>query len=113
MAQSRILIVEDDIAQGAALKHALEELGYSVLGPAPDCSSALELIWQEQPDLALVDTFLGADTCEVVLDECDRQQVPVLVSMAGADPLPLFCETRTRLGQPVTVETLDRAMAVP
>ncbi|WP_449393617.1 ANTAR domain-containing response regulator [Devosia riboflavina] len=96
MRSSRILIVEDNKEQARTLKEALESLGHTVLGPAPDCSSALELIWRDKPDLAFVDTHLGSDTCEAVLEECDQQAVPVVVTTQETDGLPLFCGSRDR-----------------
>lgn len=104
MAASSILIVEDDIQQAEVLKQALEALGHTVLGPARDCSSALELIWRERPDLAFVDTHLGSETCEAVLEECDHQSVPVVITIAEDDDFPSFCGERNRLvGAPMAV----------
>jgi DNA-binding response OmpR family regulator len=103
MASSRILVVEDNAEQGKALKAALESLGHTVLGPAPDCSSALELIWREKPDLAFIDTHLGSDTCEVVLEECDQQAVPVIITLEEGGELPQFCGIRRQIaGAPDT-----------
>lgn len=110
MGNSRILVVEDDPTQARELKTALEFLGHTVLGPAADCSSALELIWREKPDLAYVDTHLGSETCEAVLDECDLQQVPVIITLAEADEMPPFCESRSRLGTPVTATAVETSM---
>jgi CheY-like chemotaxis protein len=89
MVPSRILVVDDNADQAKALKLALEDLGHTVLGPAPDCSSALELIWREKPDLALVDTHLGSDTCQVVLEECDQQAIPVIITLEEEADLPI------------------------
>lgn len=103
MAASSILIVEDDAEQAELLKQALVALGHTVLGPARDCSSALELIWRERPDLAFVDTHLGSETCEAVLEECDHQSVPVVITISEKDDFPAFCGERDRLvGSPVT-----------
>lgn len=111
MGASRILLVEDDPGHAQALKTTLESLGHTVLGPAANCSSALELIWREKPDLAYVDTFLGTETCEAVLDECDLQQVPVIMIMPDADQLPSFCNMRARLGTPATASAIETSMA--
>lgn len=107
----RILVVEDDAGQGRELKGALEALGHTVLGPAPDCSSALELIWREQPDIAFVDTYLGSDTCEVVLDECDRQAVPVIVTLPEEGELPQFCAFRRQMAGTASAAVLEMTLA--
>lgn len=101
MAASKILIVEDELHHGQQLKRILEEAGYNVLGPAPDCSAALELIWRERPDFAFVDTHLGTDTCEVVLEECDLQDVPVIITSSDSSGLPHFCGERNHVTKPV------------
>ncbi|SFV28019.1 Response regulator receiver domain-containing protein [Devosia crocina] len=113
MTLSCILIVEDDAEQGRALKHMLESMGHTVLGPAPDCSSALELIWREKPDLAFVDTYLGSDTCEVVLEECDQQDVPVIVTLAREGELPDFCLEREQLSGPPMASVLQVMLEAP
>lgn len=110
MRSSRILIVEDNAEQARTLKEALESLGHTVLGPAPDCSSALELIWRDKPDLAFVDTHLGSDTCEAVLEECDQQAVPVVVTTQETDELPLFCGLRDRLIGPPMLSGLTEIL---
>lgn len=106
MAASSILIVEDDAQQAELLTQALVAMGHTVLGPARDCSSALELIWRERPDLAFVDTHLGAETCEAVLEECDHQSVPVVITISEKDDLPAFCGERKRLVGPPTASIL-------
>ncbi|WEK04738.1 MAG: response regulator [Candidatus Devosia phytovorans] len=98
---SRILIVEDEPELADALKSVLIAQGHVVIGPAPDCSSALELLWRERPDIAFVDTHLGSDTCEAVLDECDQQMVPVIVTTTEPVGLPEFCGTRKSLHKPI------------
>lgn len=101
MTSSKILIVEDNPEQAKALKQALESLGYTVFGPALDCSAALELIWRDKPDIAFVDTHLGSETCEVVLDECDQQSIPVIITLEEAGNIPHFCGRRDQFaGKP-------------
>lgn len=113
MIGSRILIVEDDADQARILKGALEGLGHQVLGPAPDCSSALELIWRERPDLAFIDTHLGSETCEAVLDECDQQDVRVVVTLLDGVDLPGFCGARESLAAPFSEGALESMLVRP
>lgn len=53
----KILIVEDEVFAALHLESALEQLGCTVIGIAPDTKSALEL-GELQPDLAVVDLNL-------------------------------------------------------
>lgn len=109
-----ILVVEDEWLIGEDLKLILEELGYKVLGPALTCSAALELIWTEKPDIALVDTQLGSETCEVVLDECRLRNVPVVIS-SGHDiaMMPEFCRDLPAVTKPYgRCELIERLAAL-
>jgi DNA-binding response OmpR family regulator len=110
VAASKILIVEDELHHGQQLKQVLELAGYRVLGPAPDCSAALELIWRDRPDLAFVDTHLGSETCEAVLEECDLQDVPVIITSTDGAGLPHFCGERSSVTKPVSQFAMDSAM---
>jgi len=115
MTASKILIVEDDLAHAHELQKLLESEGHVVMGPAPNCSSALEILWRERPDLAFVVTHLGEETCEAVLDECDLQDVPVIITSAVPDGLPDFVGERSVVGKPVlgraVSEALERLLA--
>ena len=107
---SKILIVEDELHHGQQLKQVLESAGYRVLGPAPDCSAALELIWRERPDVAFVDTHLGSDTCQAVLDECDLQDVPVIITSTDEVGLPRFCGERSFVTKPIGHRAMNDAI---
>jgi DNA-binding response OmpR family regulator len=111
MAAQKILIVEDELHHGQQLKQVLEESGFAVLGPAPDCSAALELIWRERPDVAFVDTHLGSETCEAVLEECDLQEVPVIITSPDLADLPSFCGERGRVNKPAGTVAVNDALA--
>lgn len=108
----RVLVVEDEWLIGEDLKAQLEDLGCAVMGPAPSCSAALEAIWSAKPDLAFVDTQLGSETCEAVLEECERQGIPVII-MSGhsASDLPLFCGDRQLLSKPYQLADVKRAFS--
>lgn len=110
MSGSKILIVEDEALAGLELKRILERNGHTVLGPAPDCSSALEILWRDRPDFAFVDTHLGSETCEAVLDECDLQDVPVIVTTSAAMATAHFIGDRANIGKPLTEATVNTAV---
>ena len=107
----RVLVVEDEWLVGEDLKDCLEHAGCEVLGPAPNCSAALELLWRERLDLAFVDTHLGGESCEAVLEECERQGIRVVIS-SGHDEqdLPGFARGLPYLAKPYSAELVERVL---
>lgn len=84
-------------------------MGYEVTGKAPSCAAALESIWNNQPDFALVDTQLQGETCETVLNECLKLGIPVIVS-TGQLEVPAFCEGLPVLSKPYSDDALQGAV---
>ena len=107
----KVLIVEDEWLIAEDLKASLEDLGCEVLALAPNCAAALEVIWREKPDLAYVDTQLGSETCEAVLEECERQGVPVIIS-SGHMPsdMPAFVGNRAILPKPFSTGAIEASL---
>ncbi len=105
-----ILIVEDEWLIGEDLKARLEALGARVIGPAGNCAAALEAIWNERPDFAYVDTRLGSETCELVLEELDRQAIPMVIATGHAQPdWPPYLDGRTVIGKPYEQPALEQS----
>lgn len=103
-----ILVLEDEWLISEVLKEQLEDMGHQVLGPAPTCAAALEVLLRERPDAAILDTQLGSETCEVVLEECQRQGVPVVISSGhAAGSLPPFAMGLPLLPKPYEAATLQ------
>ena len=111
MSRSVVRIVEDETLVAERLKETLEALGCEVLGPAPNCSAALEVLWSRKPDVAFVDTHLGEETCEVVVEECDHQGVPVVITtgLRLAD-LPVLCQDRNYMAKPYRDAEVEAAL---
>lgn len=106
-----ILILEDELDIADDIKERVESLGHQVMGPAPDCSAALELIWRERPDLALLDTHLGHQTCEAVLEECVQQGIPVLIATDRTlTEIPHFIGAHPRVEKPYEPDSLSEAL---
>ena len=106
---TKVLIVEDEYLIAEGLKSSLESLGYEITAQAPSCSSALESIWANRPDIALVDTQLGSETCETVLNECAALGIPVIVT-TGHITAPEFCAGLPVLAKPYGDDALQGAL---
>ena len=112
MPKLKVLVVEDEWLIAEDLKSSLEDLGCEVVAIAPSCAAALEVIWRERPDLAYVDTRLGSETCEAVLEECERQNVPVIISSGHlGEDLPSFALGRPALNKPFQLSELEASLA--
>jgi response regulator NasT len=59
MTDIRILIADEDMRSRASLRKMLESAGYLIVGDVSDGMSALSMIRQLRPDLALLDTRLS------------------------------------------------------
>jgi DNA-binding NtrC family response regulator len=104
----KVLIVEDQAFIAADVADCVIEMGHQVVGIAPDCAAALEALSMRSPDVAIVDSQLGGETCEVVLEECDRGGIPVIIS-TGYMPadLPAYCGDRPYIGKPIDYDRLS------
>lgn len=107
-----VLIVEDEWLIAEELKDQLEDLGHNPIGPALNCSAALELLREVKPDVAILDTELGDETCEVVLHRCVADGIPVIIG-SGHDQshLPAFVGDRILLSKPYSTSAIVGALA--
>ncbi|WP_339383282.1 hybrid sensor histidine kinase/response regulator [Oculatella sp. LEGE 06141] len=98
MANTRILIVEDEILIAREIEGCLQELGYSVVGIAADSETALQRIMETHPDLVLVDIVIQGEQDGVALAKQvrDRYQLPVVYLTAYVDEQTLARAKLTR-----------------
>ena len=59
MSSLRIMVVDDESLIAMALNDQLEYLGHEVVGTASAAQEAVDLASQQQPDLILMDVYLG------------------------------------------------------
>ncbi len=87
MAQSRLLIVDDDPEAASALQSVLKCLGYEVSGTAASGEDAVRLAENLLPDLILMDVELGGkmDGTEAAEIIHNRLQVPIVFLTAHSD----------------------------
>jgi DNA-binding response OmpR family regulator len=83
-----ILVVEDSLDVGEALKELLILLGATVIGPAATTAEAQNLIAQYSPDVALVDFHLrGGEQSNSLVISLREQGVHVIMLTGSFEPL--------------------------
>ncbi len=110
----RVLVVEDELILAMQLEDLLSELGHAVLGPAPTVERALDLLAQEQPDVALLDVNLRGKRVTPVAEVLQARAVPfVLITGYSEHQLSeaVLCEA-PRLDKPVDSGELSRLLAM-
>jgi CheY-like chemotaxis protein len=111
--QRRILVVEDNYVLAESMRFALEELGCTVVGPAPTAARALELLTSGPIDAAVLDIDLRGVSSAPVAEELARRGTPFvfLSGYESAALLPATFHSWTRLSKPVDPEELVRTLA--
>lgn len=82
---ARILIIEDEALVAMELRFVLEDLGYDVIGIVATSQSALDVVRENDVDLALVDIHLsdGATGIELGRELAQERGVSVLFMTAN------------------------------
>jgi len=84
--QKTALIVEDEFLIALDLQTLLEAHGWRVIGPAATNASALRLLEDELPSVALLDVNLGSELVAPVAAALRARQVPFAVASAYEKP---------------------------
>lgn len=113
----KLLLADDEHLVASGLANSLEELGYTVVGPASDGEQAVELCRSEKPDMALLDIRMGRtsglDAAEVLFHQLGT---PVIIFSAYSDEK--YIQTGARIGvfnyllKPLPKEQLKAAISV-
>ena len=87
MAQTRILVVEDEIIVVMELQERLESLGYAVAAVAASGEEAIQKAAEMQPDLVLMDIRLQGEMSGIEAAEAIQAQfdIPVVYLTAFSD----------------------------
>lgn len=83
---SRLLVADDEHLVARGMKTNLEELGYTVIGPASEGQAAIELCALHKPDMALLDIQMpgmnGIEAAEKIYGDF---RIPVVIFSAYSD----------------------------
>jgi CheY-like chemotaxis protein len=110
--RKRVLVVEDSPVVAPFTADLLEELGYSVIGPAPNMAAARELIEAEAFDVAIMDIHIRGERVFPLCDALAAKGVPFLLTSGYADwQIPEKWKDRPRLQKPYTIDAVEAALA--
>lgn len=105
-------MVEDNFVLAESMRFALEDLGCTVVGPAPTAERALQLLNRERIDAAVLDIDLQGKSSAPVAEELSRRgrAFVFLTGYESAALLPEAFHSWTRLSKPVDPEELARVL---
>ena len=111
MEGKRILIVEDSPVVAPFTSDVVEELGCTVVGPAPNIASARQLIENETFDAALMDVHIRGERAFNLCEALAAKGVPFVLTSGYADwQIPEKWQDRPRLQKPYTLEQVEEAL---
>jgi DNA-binding LytR/AlgR family response regulator len=99
MAQTNVLVVEDESIVSKDIQHSLKKLGYNVVGAAATGEQAVKLAMETQPDIILMDIMLKGEMNGIEAADSIRREtnIPVIFLTAYADESTL---AKAKLTQP-------------
>ncbi len=111
-----VLIVEDDPFIALELEDTLRGEGYYVLGPAYSVATALALLQQVDPDLAILDFNLNGKTVTPVAAVLSEHHIPFVLASGNTGPFEDEILSQARnVGKPTDrvalLEELERMTA--
>ena len=115
---NRALIVEDEFLIALDLEAAMRGLGFEICGLAPDGEKARSLAMSHQPDVVLVDVYLGGtregiETARWLREVCDASVVFVTahIDESTIERIKEVAPGSPILSKPVYRERLAEAVA--
>ncbi len=107
----RILLVEDSPVVGPFTAEILGDLGFEVVGPAPNMAAARELVEGEPIDAAIMDVHIRGERVFSLCDALEARNVPFVLTSGYADwQMPDKWEDRPRLNKPYTIGEIEAAL---
>lgn len=110
--RGRVLIVEDEPLVGMEIADALEQAGFTVLGPVGSNEDAMGLLAEQGCDGAVLDVNLGRETSEPLARKLAKEGVP-FVTLTGYAPeqVPAAYRDALLMTKPILTEVLVAELA--
>ena len=107
----RILLIEDSPVVGPFTVDLLEDIGCTVVGPAPNMAAARELIEGDRFDAALMDIHIRGERVFPLCELLEDKGVPFVLTSGYADwQMPEKWDGRPRLQKPYTIDQVKDAL---
>jgi CheY-like chemotaxis protein len=111
-----VLVVEDEALIAMDLEALLEGAGYRVMGPCNSTASAMALLADGNPDVALLDVNLGrSDVFAVANELATRKTKVIFLTGHTAQKLPAAHRHRPLVAKPylphILLQAVQRAIA--
>ena len=109
---NRILVVEDEALVAIAIREALEELGYAVVGPCNRMTDAMVALRHNRIDAAVLDVNLGDASVYPLADMLVAENIPfIFVTGYGTEELERRFLTVPVLQKPIERHALQTMFA--
>jgi AmiR/NasT family two-component response regulator len=114
----RVLIAEDNFLVSEMIEGALEELGHTVVGKAPDGQQAIELTQTLQPDVVLMDIEMpgmnGIEASRYIYESATPTPVVILTAYDTLDLVKQASKAGVGayLLKPPNIQDLERAIVI-
>lgn len=110
---TRIVVADPDIVFRKKMKEILQHFGYLVVGEVGDGRSALKVIFQNEPDLVIMDSRLpGANSLEVARIIEEHRVAPVIL-LSAPHEIEVLDETRASWILAYLVKPVCEAILIP
>jgi two-component SAPR family response regulator len=105
---NRILVVEDEALVAIAIREALEEQGYTVIGPCNRITDAMVALRHNRVDAAVLDVNLGDVSVYPLADTLVAESIPfIFVTGYGSEELDRRFLTVPILQKPIERHALQ------
>ena len=112
LANRRILVVEDSPVVAPFTADLLTDLGFEVIGPAPNMAAAPELLDGEKYDAAILDIHIRGERVFPLCDLLAAGGVPFVLTSGYADwQIPEKWDDRPRLQKPYTIDQIEQVLS--
>jgi CheY-like chemotaxis protein len=108
----RILVVEDSPVVAPFTADVLGELGYEVVGPAPNMAAARDLVDGEEFDAAVMDIHIRGERVFSLCEVLAAKGIPFVLTSGYADwQIPDRWQDAPRLQKPYTIDQVQSALS--